>query len=89
MVYSYNVDYVGRYAHMTKLWQAILVIPTSTASCERGFFTQNHIKSTLWCNLVLETLEAQMRIAVAKILVEAIDFEQVWIKRCATKGCRL
>jgi len=89
MVYSSNLDYVGRYPHMTKLWQAVLVIPASTASCERGFSTQNHIKSTLRCSLVLETLEAQMRVAMAKIPIEAIDFEQVWVKWCAMKGRRL
>ena len=75
MVYSSNVDYVERYPHMTKLWQAILVICASI--CERGFSTQNHIKSTLWCSLVLETLEAHMRVAMAKIPMEAIEFEQV------------
>ena len=30
MVNFFNVDYVGRYPHMTKLWQAILVILAST-----------------------------------------------------------
>ena len=89
MVYSSNLDYVGRYLYMTKLWQTVLVIPASTASCERGFLTQNHIKSTLRCSLVLETLEAQMRVAMAKVPIEAINFEQVWIKWCAMKSHRL
>ena len=89
MVYSSNLDYVERYPHMTKLWQIVLVILASTISCERGFSTQNHIKSTLHCSLVLETLEAQVRVAMAKILIEAIDFEQVWIKWCAMKSHRL
>ena len=79
MVYSSKVDYVvGRYLHMTKLWQAILVIPTIIASCnscEREFFTQNYIKSILSCSLVLETLETKMKVAMAKIPIEAIDFE--------------
>jgi len=73
MVYSSNLDYVGRYPHMIKLWQAILVNPASTVSCERGFSTQNHIKSTLRCSLVLETLEAQMRVTMAKIPIEACE----------------
>ena len=89
MVYSSNLDYVERYPHMTKLWQIVLVIPTSTASYETGFSTQNHIKSTLRCSLVLETLEAQMGVAMAKVPIEAIDFEQVWIKWCAMKSPRL
>ena len=65
---------------MTKLWQVVLVIPIGIASCERGFSTLNHIMSTIRCNLVFETLEAQMRVAMAKISMEAIDFEQIWIK---------
>ena len=89
MVYSSNVDYIGRYPHLTKLWQAILVILASTTSCYKGFSTQNHIKSTLWCSEVLETLEAQMRIAMAKISIGPVDFEQIWIKLCAIKGCHL
>ena len=39
-------------------FKALLVIPTNTISCERGFSTQNHIKSILQCSLVFETLEA-------------------------------
>ena len=89
MVYSSKVDYIGRYLHMTKLWQAILIIPTKTTSCERRFFTQNHIMSTLWCSLVLKTFEAQMKVAIAKVTIEAIDFEQVCIKWCVMKGHRL
>ena len=30
-----------------------------------------------------------MRVAMVKISIEAIDFEQVWIKWCAMKGQRL
>ena len=73
---------------MKKLWQTVLIIPASTASFERGFSTQNHIKSTLRCSLVLETLEAQMKVAMAKVPIEAIHFEQVWIKWCVMKSRR-
>jgi hypothetical protein len=31
-------------------------------------------------------LEAQMRVAMEKIPIEAIDFEQAWVKWCAMKG---
>ena len=30
-----------------------------------------------------------MRVAMAKVPIEAIDFEQVWIKWCAMKSHRL
>ena len=87
--YSSNMDHVGRYCHMTSLWQAILVIPACMISCEKGISTQNHIKFTLEYNLVLETLEAQMKVAMVKIPIDAIDFEQVWVKWYAMKGHRL
>lgn len=81
LVYSSNLDYVGRYPNIIKLWQVVII--------ERGFSTQNHIKSTLRSSLVLETLEAQMRVAMAKIPIENIDFEQVWVKWCDMRGRRL
>ena len=42
MVYSSNVNYVERYSHITKLWQAILVILASTASYERIFHSKSY-----------------------------------------------
>ena len=75
MVYASNMDYVGRYFHMTKLWpQDVFIIPAITTFCKRGFSIQNHIKSILWCSLVLETYEN------CNGNIEAIDFKQVWIK---------
>ena len=59
MVYSSNLDYIVRNPHMTKLWQIVLVILASIASCERRFSTQNYIKSGVRGYLVLETLEAK------------------------------
>ncbi len=88
-IYSSNVEYIGRYPHITSLWQAVLTIPASTASCERGFSTQNHIKSSLRCSLNLKTLEAEMRIAMAQIPIECMNFEEVWAKWCDMKGRRI
>ena len=87
--YSFNVEYVERYFHMICLWQAVFRILACTTFSKRRFPTQNHIKSTSWCSLVLETLEAQMRVAVVKSPINAIDFEQEWIKWCAMRGCFL
>ena len=56
----------------------ILILPASTTSCERRFSTQNHIKSFGRCALNISTLEALMRIAMAKIPMESIDFENIW-----------
>ena len=37
-------DWQDSFPHLMKLWQATLVIPSSTVSCERGFSKQNLIK---------------------------------------------
>ncbi|CAM6086738.1 unnamed protein product [Calypogeia fissa] len=63
---------------MTRLWQAVLTIPASTASCERGFSTQNYIKSSLRSSLNLDTLEAHMRVLMAKMSLELVDFDSIW-----------
>jgi hypothetical protein len=45
-----------------KLWQKILVIPSSITICERGLSKQNDIKSHLQASLKLDTLDALMQI---------------------------
>ena len=56
----------------------VLILPASTTTCERGFSTQNHIKSSGRCALNISTLEVLMRIAMAKIPMESLDFEDIW-----------
>ena len=81
-------DYLSRFPHMTQLWQVVLTLPASTATCERGFSTQNHIKSSRRCALNISTLEALMRIAIAKISVEPFDFEDIWERWMSVKNRR-
>jgi hypothetical protein len=50
-----------------------MMIPVSTAICERGFSKQNLIKSHLRTSLKLETLDALMCISCANIPVENIN----------------
>jgi hypothetical protein len=54
-----------------------MVIPVSTAICERGFSKQNLIKSYLSTSLKLETLDALICISCANILVENINWNAV------------
>lgn len=60
-----------------KLWQAILVIPASTAECERGFWRQNKIKSDDRNNLNLETLDAHMMLSLNKVEHKSIAWFQI------------
>jgi hypothetical protein len=73
---------------MTRLWQVVLILLASTTSCERGFSTQNHIKSSGRCAMNISTLESLMRIALAKILVEFLNFEDIWDRLMSVKDRR-
>ena len=64
---------------LNNLWRRVMVIPVSTAICERGFSKQNLIKSHLRSYLKLETLDALMRISCANIPVENIDWNVVML----------
>jgi hypothetical protein len=56
----------------------ILILPANIAICERGFSTQNHIKSFGRCAMNISTLESLIRIALAKIPMESLDIEDIW-----------
>ena len=56
IVYYSNEDYIGRFPNLMQLWQAVLTLSASTASCEGGFSTQNYIKSAVRSSLNLDTL---------------------------------
>ena len=57
------------------------VIPVSSVSCERGFSTQNRIKSKVRTNLNNETLNRLMRISEEGPALKEFDFGkavQIW-----------
>ena len=53
-------DWQDSFPHLMKLWQATLVIPSSTVSCERGFSKQNLIKEIKRNQLNIEHLDDLM-----------------------------
>ena len=63
---------------MSKLWQAILSIPTSTVACERGFSRQNIIKSIRRTKLSLDTLYALMRVSLKGIDSAMVEWDRVY-----------
>jgi hypothetical protein len=69
-IFASTEDYLSKFPHMTQLWKVILTLLASTTSCERGFSTQNLVKSSGRCALNITTLDALMRIAMAKIPME-------------------
>ena len=70
---------------MIQLWQVVLTLLASRASCERRFSTQNHIKSSGRCALNISTLEVLMKIAMAKIPMKSLDFEDIWERWMSVK----
>ena len=63
---------------LMSLWQAILVIPTSTVVCERGFSKQNWVKSERRTCLNLDTLDALMRVSLNSLGVEFMDWNGIF-----------
>ena len=39
-----ELEWCDSFPNLMKLWQVVLILPTSTTSCERGFSKLNHIK---------------------------------------------
>ena len=60
------------------LWQAILVIPTSTVVCKRGFSKQTWVKSEKRTCLNLDTLDALVRVSLNILGVEFMDWKGIF-----------
>ena len=56
----------------------ILVIPTSTIVCERGFSKQNWVKSERRTRLNLDTLDALMRVSPNGFGAEFMDWNCIF-----------
>ena len=56
----------------------ILVIPTSTIVCERGFSKQNWVKSERRTRLNLDTLDALMRVSLNGFGAEFMDWHCIF-----------
>jgi len=71
-------EFMINWPTMMSLWQAILVIPTSTVVCERGFSKQNWVKSERRTRLNLDTLDALMRVSLNGLGVEFMDWDSIF-----------
>ena len=66
---------------MFKLAEFALIVPLQTADCERGFSTQNDIKTSDRNRLSADRLNTLIRIAMNKAIVADFDYERavgVW-----------
>ena len=58
-------EWCESYPNLMKLWQIVLTLPSSTASCERGFSKLNRIKNDDRSRLCLETLDTLMFLSLS------------------------
>jgi hypothetical protein len=72
---EWSINWLG----LNNLWRRVMVIPVSTAICERGFSKQNLIKSHLRTSLKLEILDALMCVSCANIPVDNINWNVVML----------
>ena len=76
---SGETEWVESYPNLMRLWQALLVIPVSTAACERGFSKQNRIKDDERSCLTLTTLDTVMFISLsAPHALDEVDWEKIY-----------
>ena len=66
------------YPQFTKLACIALVIPVSTAECERSFSAMKRIKTDSRNRLLTENLNHLMRISIEGPSIDQFDFEQAF-----------
>ena len=71
-------EFMLNWPTLISLWQYVLVIPTSTSICERGFSKQNWVKSERRSRLNLKTLDALMRAFLNGLEVDAMDWNAIY-----------
>ena len=69
-----NLGWHTKWPRLMQLGQKIILIPSSTTICKRGFFTPNAIKSHLRSRLNLKTLNAFMLVFRCGLQVDAMDW---------------
>ena len=71
-------EFMINWPTQVSLWQAILVIPTSTLVCECGFLKHNWVKSERTTRLNLDTLDALTRVSLNGFKVELMDWNGIF-----------
>ena len=70
-----NQTLVSLYPNHCKLAQICLILPVSTANCERAFSTMKRVKTHLHNHLNTKTLDALLRIRIEGPDMFDFDFE--------------
>ncbi|KAH7442329.1 hypothetical protein KP509_03G082600 [Ceratopteris richardii] len=76
--FSCMKDWHASFPNLMKLWQEILVIPTSIVACERGFSKQNLIKSDRRSRLTVNTLDHLIRVSTIGSNIDEVDWNRVF-----------
>ncbi|MCO5601984.1 hypothetical protein L7F22_056111 [Adiantum nelumboides] len=74
-----QISWIESFPNLMKMWQALLVIPVSTAACECGFSKQNRIKDDERSILTLNTLEMLMFLSLsAPHDLDKVDWDAIY-----------
>ena len=77
------------YPQLAKLANIGLIIPVSTATCERGFSAMKRIKTNLRNRLIAKTLDCLMRISIDGPDLDCFDFVTAATKWASIKKRRI
>ena len=76
------------YPALSKLFSIALVLPVSTADCERGFSTMKRIKTVPRNRLSTATLDHLISISAEGPALDEFDFDQAVVKWGAKRNQR-
>ena len=82
---SSNLEWLTNWPNLHNFGKKIILIPSSTTICERGFSKQNAIKSHLRNKLNLKTVDALMHVSLSGLEVDARDWTtnfNIWRNMC-------
>lgn len=70
-----NATVRALYPNLSKLAKVCLILPVSTADCERSFSTKKRVKTDLRNRMNTSTLDALMRIRIEGPSLSEFDFD--------------
>ncbi|BBN17305.1 hypothetical protein MPTK1_7g13480 [Marchantia polymorpha subsp. ruderalis] len=71
-------DWYASWPNLMHLWQIVMVIPSNTIACERGFSRQHLVRDTTRTHLNLKTLDASMRVSVNGPDMSKVDWRAIF-----------
>ena len=81
--------FMEAFPNLCRLGELFLCLPPTSVDAERGFSSQNIIKTALRSNLTISNLNNLMYIKIEGPSIEQFDFETTFINWCNVKDRRI